>query len=169
MKNWNEYSREHYLFLLAQGELLLKETNETMKSISSRSRFQLLISLSLITGNISWLINSQLEGYNLYSITIITLLSISVYYDIRALWRYQCWTVGSSPIKMINENLLIYQNTDDDEKAIIYNVCQICSDRIDFNINTNIIRIRYSTIAFSFICFVPVSLIFIYFLSSYLC
>jgi hypothetical protein len=166
MKNWNEYSRDHYLFILAQGELLLKETNETMKSIQSRSRFQILISLSLITGNISWFVNNQTAGFHSYQIAIIILLIGSLFFDIKALWKYPCVTAGSIPSEMINQEILKHEDIDDDEKAIISNECQNYSDRIKFNSGVNTTRLRYSTFAFSLLCAIPMVLITIYLFSS---
>jgi len=166
MKNWNEYSIQHFLFILSQSEKKLNETVETMKTIQSRGRFQLLFSLSVIVSLIGWWITEHNQVYEPYAVSVAVVSLVSVFFSAWGIYQYSISTVGSPAEILLDDRFYSsFDKTEYAEKNLVFNECKDYSKRIERNTSINRKRLQLVTLSFLTMCLTPVVLLLTYLLS----
>ncbi len=148
MKNWNQYSKEHYSFILGQSERLLLETNKTTETIMKRGRVHLLMGLS----SILFILEKLLEGNDFisrpFSVVFIALMSVSVVLAIVATLKYTTQTSGTDSKQLMDPEFYDSLSVSDAELNLIRNECESYSTRIFTNEQLN--RSRMALVQYSF-------------------
>ncbi len=162
MKNWNSYSKEHYLFILGQGEKMLNETCDTMNSIQNRGRIQLLFSISSATYFIQDIIRECPDIPANVSYGFIITLTISAVLSIFGIYKYKIWTKGTDPSELFNPSFYVFANTELAELNLIRNEAEQYSERIKLNEAKNKRRLLFVTLSFFALCLSPVIGLIIY-------
>lgn len=165
MKNWNNYSVEHYLFVFSQSEKKLAATIDSMNSIQSRGRFQLSIGIAIITGLIGWFVQKTEIGFMPIAIVIGSQTAISIIFAILGIYRYKISVLGSSPDDLFHVDLYsTFINVKDAEKNLIYNECLDYAQRIERNYSINRKRLKFLTWSFILLALLPLSALISWFL-----
>lgn len=161
IKNWSKYSKDHYLFILSQSEKKLDETVITMKEIQLRGRFQLLISLSLLTSVVGWCISEdQNNEYIIYAIELLIFFAISTFLCAFGIYRYKIYTKGTRAASLFQKEFYepFIDNEELAEKNLILSECVSYSVRTESNKKINRSRLRLISYSFIIICSIPIVL-----------
>lgn len=165
MKRWNKYSKEHYLFVLAQAEKKLTATIDTMNSIQSRGRFQLSIGIAITTSLIGWYVSSSKAEFVNVVIFVGIQSLVSVLLASWGIYRYRISALGSSPEDLLDKDFYSpFKNSDDAEKNLILNECLDYADRIERNYTINRRRLKLVTLSFILLATLPVTVLTSWFL-----
>jgi len=160
-----KFLRSDYLFILGQGEKMLDETVNTMNSIQSRGRFQLIFALSSLTFFFQDIIKESPSLQLELSLSFISTLSVSALLSLMGVYKYRIWAKGTDP-KELMHNVFYnsYKEPKDAELNLIRNEAEQYSERIIANEAKNKKRLSYVTWSFFSLCASPVIALIIYFL-----
>jgi len=161
MKNWDKYSKEHYLFILSQAEKHLDAQVDVLNSIQSRGQLQAIFSVTAITYFVNQILTTDKVFAMSFSIAFLVILIAAAVFSLLGIFSYKVYYAGSSTEDLMNDVFYPFEETIDNEISMLHSECENYAKRIKKNEQTSAKKVKLVTRGFVLLCCSPIfSLLF---------
>jgi hypothetical protein len=168
MKNWDKYSKEHYLFILSQAEKRINSQVEVLNSIQTRGQLQAIFAVTAATYFINEIVKADSSWPLVFSYTFLITLMISTILSIIGIFKYIVHYSGSSSKDLMSENFYQFDDFADNELNMLYSECIDYKTRIESNKSVSKKKVKLVTWSFILLFLSPLFALIVSLIAKFL-